>query len=180
MTAFGGTIDSPSASPPAEFSTGDFYGNFIQVIVVLAVVIGLIVLTIRFLATRNKRWSGDRSLRVHAGLALGQNKSLQIIEIGDAVYIVGVGDNISVLDKIEDQERIDALISSLETKPSASAGAVVSAVAKTLARVRNRGRGAPEAESWETNEAFRDLLNQKLKGIGSRKDRLKDWMEEDQ
>ncbi|TLS49836.1 hypothetical protein FE782_22805 [Paenibacillus antri] len=176
---FGGSSDAPSVTAPADFSTGDFYGNFFQVIVVLAVVIGLIVVLIRFLAARNKRWSGDRSLQVHAGVPLGQNKSMQVVEIGDAVYIVGVGDNITLLDKIDDPERAEALLASLEAKPIPAAGTAVAALAGMIQGWRNRRRADPEPPEWQSNEAFKDLLSQKLKGVSARKDAMKDWMGEE-
>jgi len=179
VSTFGSSLDAPSASAPADFSTGDFYGNFIQVIVVLAVVIGLIVVLIRFLAARNKRWSGERSLQVHAGVPLGQNKSMQVVEIGDAVYIVGVGEDITLLDKIDDPERVEALIASLEAKPLPAAGTAVAALAGWIRGWRNRGRTDEEEPDWQSGEAFRDLLSRKLKGVSARKDAMKEWMEED-
>ncbi|HZG57878.1 flagellar biosynthetic protein FliO [Paenibacillus sp.] len=181
INTFGNSLDAPSASAPADFSTGDFYGNFIQVIVVLVIVIGLIVVLIRFLASRTKRWSGERALQVHAGVPLGQNKSLQVIEIGDAVYIVGVGEDITLLDKIDDPERVEALIASLEAKPAPAAGTAVAAVASVIRALRNRSKPSAEVEpQWQSTEAFRDLLSQKLKTGGARKEAMKTWMEEEE
>jgi flagellar protein FliO/FliZ len=176
VSTFGSSLDAPSDSLPPDI---DLAGTFIKVIVTLAVIVGLIVLLIRFLAAKNKRWSGERSLHVHAGVTLGQNKSLQVVEIGDAVYIVGVGEDITLLDKIDDPERAEALLSSLELKPSAAAGTAVAAMAQLLGRFRKPKPEEPAVESWQSNEAFRDLLSQKLKGIGNRKETMKAWMEED-
>jgi flagellar protein FliO/FliZ len=178
-STFGPSIDSPSASTPPEIPMGDLSGYFIQVIITLAVIIGLIVVLIRFLAAKNKRWSGERMLRVHAGVALGQHKSLQIVEIGDAVYIVGVGENITLLDKIEDPERADTLLASLEPKHGASTGAAFMTVAQIIGRFRKRSKTVPEDETRHSNEQFRDLLHQKLKGIGSRKEAMEHWLKED-
>ncbi|HZG77480.1 MAG TPA: flagellar biosynthetic protein FliO [Paenibacillus sp.] len=179
INTLGSSLDAPPATAPEGFTTGDFYGNFFQVIVVLAVVIGLIVVLIRFLAARNKRWTGDRSVQVHAGVPLGQNKSMQVVEIGDAVYIVGVGNDITLIDKIDDPQRVEALVASLEAKSAPAAGTAVAALAGLIQGWRNRRRPEPEQPEWQSNEAFKDLLNQKLKGVSTRKDALKEWMEED-
>ncbi len=179
VSTLGGSLETPPDAAPEAFSTGDFYGNFFQVIVVLAVVIGLIVVLIRFLAARNKRWTGGRSLHVHAGVPLGQNKSMQVVEIGDAVYIVGVGEDITLLDKIDDPERAEALLASLEARPAPAAGTAVAALAGLIRSWRNRGRPEPEQPEWQSNEAFKDLLNQKLKSVSTRKDAMKEWMEEE-
>src|SRR5690606_36997161 len=103
-STFGSSLDETSGASVPDFSAGDFYSNFIWVIVVLVVLIGLIVVLIRFLAARNKLWSGGGSLQVHAGLPLGQNKSMQVVEIGDTVYVIGVGENITLLDKVDAPE----------------------------------------------------------------------------
>jgi flagellar protein FliO/FliZ len=177
VSTFGSSLGE--SSEPPQVPPMDFTGNFIEVIVTLAVIVGLIVLLIRFLAAKNKRWSGERSLRVHAGVTLGQHKSLQIIEIGDAVYIVGVGENVTLLDKIDDPQRAFDLLSSLEVKPSAAAGTIVTTLAQILGRLRKPTPAQPEVESWQSNEAFRDLLSKKLQGIGNRKETMKAYMEED-
>jgi len=177
VATFGDSIQTPDAAPPSDFSTGEFYGSMIQVVVVLAVVVGLIVVLIRFLAGRNKRWSGKRSLLVHAGVPLGPNKSLQIVEIGDAVYVVGVGENVTLLDKIDDPEKTEALLAALDPSPAPTAGGAITALTQWIAS--RRKRPPSEETEWQANEAFRDLLSQKLKGI-QRKEAMKEWMEEEE
>lgn len=175
---FGGGGEAPT--PADAFTAGDFYGNFLQVIVVLAVIVGLIVVLIRFLAQRSKRWSGERSLQVHAGVPLGQNKSMQVVEIGSAVYIVGVGDDVTLLDKIDDPDRAAALIAALEAKPASAAQGAASVV--SFIRGLRRGGQPPEEQEWQSNqEAFRELLAQKLNRNGAKKDAAsRSWSEDEE
>ena len=56
------------------------------------------------LSQRNRGWGTNRALRSLGGIPLGQNKSLQVVELSGRVYIVGVGDNITLLDKIDEPE----------------------------------------------------------------------------
>ena len=53
---------------------------------------------------RNRGWGTNRALRSLGGIPLGQNKSLQVVELSGRVYVVGVGDSITLLDKIDDPE----------------------------------------------------------------------------
>lgn len=178
---FGNDIDAPLDPITPGFSTGDFYSSLIQVIVVLAIIIGIIIVLIRYLAMKSKRWSGERSLRIYAGVALGQNKSLQIIEIGNAVYIVGVGDTITLLDKIDDPVRAGELLSSLVARSAPSAaGTAAAALSQWTAKWRSRRKPPNEDDELHNNEAFRELLEKKLKGVSSRKDAVKSWTEEDE
>ena len=161
-----------------ELLPGNFYGSFLQVIIALAVIVGLIVLVIRFLAVKNKQWTGNRALQVHAGIALGQHKSLQIVEIGGTLYIVGVGESISLIDKIDDEERAAALLSLLAAKPAPGFGSASELLGKWL-RGRRKAEPTVETKPTDTNEAFRALLQEKLQSLGNRKDTLKAWMEEE-
>lgn len=175
---FGGTAEP--IGDMTGFSPGDFYGNIINVLIVLAVVVGLIVLLIRFLAAKTSRWSAGRQLRIHAGVQLGQNKSLQVVEIGDTIYIVGVGENITLIDRIDDPEKARALAEAL-TSQAASATAGFGGAAALLRRLRERGTSrAPEAEDELSAEAFRDLLASKLNAAGSRREEMKSWKKEEE
>ena len=46
------------------------------------------------------------SIRSLGGVPLGQNKSIQIVEIGHSLFVVGVGENIQLLDKIIDADEV--------------------------------------------------------------------------
>src|SRR5690606_3531265 len=67
-------------------------GTLITFFIVLAIIIGLIIFTLKFLAQKNQAWSQAKSLRHLGGIAVGQNKSVQLIKIGSHVYVVGVGE----------------------------------------------------------------------------------------
>lgn len=44
------------------------------------------------------------------GIQLGQQKSVQVIRVGDRFFIVGVGDSIQLLDEIRDEAEIQQLV----------------------------------------------------------------------
>ncbi|MFD2878761.1 flagellar biosynthetic protein FliO [Paenibacillus rhizoplanae] len=52
-----------------------------------------------------------RSIRTLGALGLGPNKSIQIIELGSSLYLIGVGDDISMMDKITDPAEVALIIS---------------------------------------------------------------------
>ena len=78
----------------------------------------LIILVIKWLFT-SVIGDGDESctslVRRHT---LGQNKSLQVVELSGRVYIVGVGDNITLLDKIDEPEEALAVMDAIEQQNS--------------------------------------------------------------
>ncbi|WP_274361471.1 flagellar biosynthetic protein FliO [Paenibacillus thermotolerans] len=179
MNRFSGTSLWLSAEAPPEtlgsgFDATNFYGSILQVIIALAVIIGIIVLLIRFLAKRNKQWAANRSMRILGGVTLGQNKSMQIVEIGDAVYIVGIGDNITLLDKISEPEAVEELLLSIEGTRSAASAPFSFDLSRWMSQLRAGGAKAEEKEEMDSAVAFKDLLQSRLKNVTNRKDLLRD------
>src|SRR4051794_4510817 len=92
--------------------------NLLNVIIVLAVIVVLIVLLIRFLGRRNQSLMSGRSIRTLGAMGLGPNKSVQIIELGSSLYMIGVGENISILDKVTDPDEVALIINAFEDQTS--------------------------------------------------------------
>lgn len=72
-----------------------------------------------------KRWftprfdGGDRPVKVLANVHLGVKKSVSLVEVPGAILVLGIaGDNISLLDKIEDEEIIEKFKNSGSEKPA--------------------------------------------------------------
>jgi len=148
--------------PPAEMvGTTSIVGNLIWVIVSLIIVIGLIVFVIKFMAGRSRIWGANRSLRSLGGVALGQNKSLQVVDIAGQLYIVGVGEDVRLLDKIEDPEQAEAIIQLLEhpSPPMWNTAAALS----FMNRLRSRTAGGNVQETSPIgDDDFRSMLQNKL------------------
>jgi flagellar protein FliO/FliZ len=177
FTAVGVGLDSgtdPGSGPPIV-STGDLYGNMITVIISLVFIIGIIVFLIKFLAQKNRRWTKDRSLRIIAGVALGQNKTLQIIEIGESIYIIGVGENITLIDKINDVNQVEALLQSFDND-SMNSSQPFTTLNQFIRKIRNNAGSS--AEEQVSNDTFRELLKVKLRNTDDRRADMKSWLED--
>lgn len=154
--------------------TGDLLANLVWVIVAMAIVITLIILVIRWLSARSRTWgSPNRSLRSLGGLTLGQHSSMQVVELAGRVYIVGVGEQVTLLDKIEDPEQAAAVIEALEKQASQ-----VWSPKELTGLFRRRPNAAGRSEDRETAGAaheagdFQQLLISKLNRQTDRKEQL--------
>ncbi|PZD93335.1 hypothetical protein DNH61_22095 [Paenibacillus sambharensis] len=138
-------------------------GSLVWVIIALLLVIGLIVLFIKFLSGRSRAMGINRSLRTLGGVGLGQNKSMQVVDIGGLLYVVGVGENVTLLDKIDDPGQAEAIISMLEGQQSEGWNA--SGFVAVLNRLRGRsGEEEPQGKGTTMDaESFRTILQDKLK-----------------
>jgi len=164
---------SGGENAPPDIPDGmDALGSAVWVIVALVIVIILIVFTLRFLSSRTRAWGQNRSLRSLGGIALGQNKSLQVIEVGGKVYLVGVGENVTLIDRIDDAEEAGRLIAILENPAPQPMG--IPLFGEWLNRKRG-GRKDPEAEGWNVSE-FEAMLRSNLERQAGRKQQFESLM----
>ncbi len=166
----------------ADFTTGlapdEMFRSLVQVIVVLILIIGMIIVTIKLLAKGKGAMSGH-SMRLLGGMALGQNKTLQLVEIGNAIYILGVGENIQLIQKIEDADEIELLLHRMSaTSAETSLHARFSAVVQQLFRRSDDQADNIDAEHI-SGSSFQQVFHDKMKRVSGRKRLLDDWMNEE-
>jgi flagellar protein FliO/FliZ len=90
--------------------------DFIKMFAALAFVLFLIYLLLKFVTKRNRLFQQGQSIVNLGGTSLGQSKSIQIIKVGNRVLVVGVGDSISLLKEIDDDDEREHLIDEFERK----------------------------------------------------------------
>ena len=97
-------VEDASAS-----NTGSIVINILKIIFALALVLLLIYLLLTFLKRKNNKSVHSSALENLGGLSVGQQKSIQIIRIGEKVYAVGIGNDVNLLDEITDKDVIKQL-----------------------------------------------------------------------
>ncbi|MFF2888086.1 flagellar biosynthetic protein FliO [Paenibacillus sp. NPDC057967] len=163
----------------ANTSPGELLGNMVWVMVALAIVITLIILVIKWLSRRNQLWGANRSMRSLGGIALGQNSSIQVVEIGGRVYIVGVGQQITLIDKFLDAEEAAELIASLDNQSNTAWSP--KDLTNMVKQWRNRHSAQPEPgkEQWNSSSSsFEQMLQNKLNKQSDRKQQLEDMLQD--
>ncbi|EIT85094.1 flagellar biosynthetic protein [Fictibacillus macauensis ZFHKF-1] len=94
-----------------EQSTKDLYGNgfvaMFKVIAALIFVIGLLYGVLKFLKKRSKGFKEKQGMNTLVGVGLGGNKSIQAVKVGSAVFIVGIGENITLLKEVVDPQEVE-------------------------------------------------------------------------
>lgn len=78
--------------------------ELVKMFFALLLVLGLIYVLLKFLKKRNKIFNQVKALENLGGISVGQNRSIQIIRIGDRLYLVGVGENVEMLQEITDED----------------------------------------------------------------------------
>lgn len=166
-------MNNPQESPP--FS-GDInlWGNLFTVIVVLGLIIALIILLVRFLGKRNRYLSQSHAIRTLGAIGLGPNKSLQVIEIGGSIYLVGVGEDISLVDKISNPDEVASLVQAFEHEGMELAG-----LSSTLSGLISRFRKEPPREEEELDGvAFHEVFQSQLRKMPDRKRQMEELLQD--
>lgn len=90
--------------------------DFVKMIFALVFVLLLIYGALRFINKRNKWFDNGRSVENIGGTNLGNNKSLQLVKVGNSILVVGVGDSINLLKEITDEKEADLLLEAYKNK----------------------------------------------------------------
>lgn len=75
----------------------------------LAIILVLIYGLAKFVNKKTKSFSENRAIATIGGVSVGNNRSVQVVKIGDRVLVVGVGETVELLKEISDQEEIEKL-----------------------------------------------------------------------
>ena len=93
-----------------------------QLVFYTLLIAALIYGLIKFLASRQRGMQSQRAVQVMGGSPLGQNKSLQLVKVGGSFYLIGVGNEVTLIKEFSNEEEIAILEEDLDQqRPSASA-----------------------------------------------------------
>ncbi|MEH7356579.1 flagellar biosynthetic protein FliO [Neobacillus drentensis] len=107
---------SPSSTKVADSGSPTVFPLFIKLILSFFLVIVLLIGLLRFLSKRSRHMQTNGLVLPLGGQVLGNNKSLQVLLIGQTIYIVGVGENVTILRSISQGEEYQHLLESYENQ----------------------------------------------------------------
>ncbi|MFD1177203.1 flagellar biosynthetic protein FliO [Paenibacillus puldeungensis] len=160
-----------SGQPPYNGDV-NLWGNLVTVIVVLGLILVLIVVLIRFLGKRNRLLTQSQSIRTLGAIGLGPNKSLQVVEIGGSIYLIGVGEDISLVDKISDSAEVALMVQAFEEERTEFAG-FASVMSGLISRFKKE---QPQEEELE-GTAFHEVFQSQLKKMPNRKRQMEELLQ---
>ncbi|WP_442600935.1 flagellar biosynthetic protein FliO [Paenibacillus sp. KN14-4R] len=159
-----------------KYNSGlDNFVMLLKVIGVLLLMLALFYVTIKLLSKKNRLTRSGRSVRSMGGVPLGPNKSIQIVELGHFLYIVGVGNDIRVLDKIEDPEEIAYITEVLAER---TASPQFPSVAQWLQKLQKKKEDPPIEE--DLTASFQQVLVEKMQHTQSRNKRVEQILQQKQ
>jgi flagellar protein FliO/FliZ len=111
-----GEKKSTSPTPKiVDSQSPSIFPLFIKFILSFILVIGLLFVLLRFLSKRGRLQTNGPVLPL-GGHMLGNNRSVQVVLIGQTIYIIGVGETISLLRSLSHGEEYQHLLESYENQ----------------------------------------------------------------
>lgn len=104
-----GSADEGTVEETEKQTSFSFF-DFLKMIFALVFVLMLLYLLLKLLNRKFKLPQESKYLQNLGGVSLGQNKSVQMIKIGNRILILGVGETIELLREIEDEEEYKEII----------------------------------------------------------------------
>ena len=90
-------------------TTGVTFFDLIRTAVATVFVIAMLLFLLKFINKKSRAYQSGNIIKNLGGTNLGSNKSIQVVRIGEQLFIVGVGENVQLLKEItepEDRKRI--------------------------------------------------------------------------
>lgn len=162
----GGISTSTPNAQPGNETSGEAFGSgpsgwtfILQVLFSLGLIVVLIYLLLRFLGNKNlNNFNQNGPVKVISTVPLGNGKNLQIVMIADALYLLGVGNDVNLIRYIPNGEEADLILSEVEMNPP-NRGLLQSLLA--LRKKQDQQDQELILENEKVNDTFEKLLGQK-------------------
>ena len=150
-------------SPTADTS---LIGIIVKLIFYTLLILVMIYGLIKFLALRQQKMQPNQAVKLMGGTPLGNNKSLQLVKVGEKVLLIGVGDQVSLIKEISDVDEINSIEKSLEKQPTPLTNSL-STFIKDKISSRN------ETKTSTISGGFEQLFKQSLTKQKAKQEKLK-------
>ena len=131
--------------------------DLIKMVFALFLILALIYILLKFLNKRNKMFNQVKALENLGGIAVGPSKSIQIVRVGNKLYLVGVGDNVQLLEEIEEDSLKEDIIQSFKEQPELKPENILSFF--------QRKTNQEAAESNNSGVNFKNLFSSELEKL---------------
>lgn len=133
--------------------------DYIKMVLALIFVIALLYGILKFINSRNNKYQQTQLMQNLGGISLGQQKSVQLIKVGESLYLVGVGDDVHILKEVIDTSEKQLLLSLYNEKQELSAQ--VPYIAELFSKLKGRqSEQQVEAPDKEFKEEFQKRLTE--------------------
>lgn len=148
--------------------------DYVRMIFALLFVVLLLYGLLRFVNSRNKTFQQNSLIQNLGGVGVSQGKSVQLLQVGNSLFLVGIGEDITLLKEIEDSEEKEKLTKIYEEKQDI-VGKTVPYITELVQRLKESTSSQPKSND-KKDPSFNETFQKKLREVKKdRSDVLEDW-----
>lgn len=157
-------------TPLAGYEDQNLFLMLLQLFLALGFVLFLIYMLLKFMNNRSRSFQGNRTIQTLGGTGVGQNRSVQIVRVGDRILVVGVGETVQLLQEITDPEEVERL-----SKPTEGGEFYEQPMSKLTAFLK---RDQSDQGPSRQEDAFRSMLNREMDDVKQSQNKIHSAMKE--
>ncbi|WP_194483515.1 flagellar biosynthetic protein FliO [Psychrobacillus lasiicapitis] len=162
-------VNEEASTNPVSVTVWDYVKMIFALLFVVLLLFGLL----KFVNSRNKTFQHNQLIQNLGGVGVSQGKSVQLLQVGNSLFLVGIGEDITLLKEIEDPEEIEKLTKIYEEKQDI--GKTVPYISELVHRMKENV-SSKSKNNEQKNPSFNETFQKKLREIKKdRSDVLKDW-----
>ncbi|AWE06687.1 flagellar biogenesis protein [Lysinibacillus sp. 2017] len=164
--------DDTESSESSSVSMGPW--EYIKILLALVFVIGLLLFVLKFLNKRNIKYQQNSVIKNVGGMSVGPQKSVQLLLIGNKIYVVGVGEDVHLLKEIDAQQDVEQLVKQIESNQSTAM------TTPYIAELFKKFNKKDQPKDISDNTKFNDMFNEKIGQLKQeRSDEIERWKEQE-
>lgn len=171
------------AEPAAEKDTvvsaaGDVSAwEYIKMILALLFVVTLFYALMKFLNKKNLKYQHNQMVQNLGGMSLGAQKSVQLLQVGKSLYLVGVGEDVQLLREITDPQEVEQLLALYNERQEFASSSPY--IAELLSKFKKNPKEM-STQVGQNQDSFGELFEKKITEIKQgRSDELEKWKQKE-
>ncbi|MET4559172.1 flagellar protein FliO/FliZ [Lysinibacillus parviboronicapiens] len=159
-------------SAAGDVSTWEYIKMVLALIFVVALFYGLM----KFLNKRNLTFQRNQMVQNLGGLSLGAQKSVQLLQVGKSLYLIGVGEDVQLLREITDPQEVEALLALYNERQEYAATSPY--IAELFSKFKKKNTHSSTTQ--QNQDSFGELFEKKISEIKQeRSEELEKWKQKE-
>jgi flagellar protein FliO/FliZ len=146
--------------------------DFVKMIFATIFVVALLYFLLKFINKKSNGYKNNQLVQNIGGTSLGANRSVQIIKVGNRLFVLGVGESIQLIREIDNEEEASQIISEYNNRMDQ-----LIQPSDIVTKVMNRVKGMKTKKGDTNEDSFSSILSKQLEDISKGRKKLYDEIE---
>lgn len=156
--------------------------DYTKIVLSLLFVVALLFGVLKLVNRNNKKYQSNQLLQSLGGLSLGQSKSIQLVKIGNSLFIMGVGDDVHIIKEITDEKEQQYLLKLHDEKQvlASQLPYVAELIGNMKEKFTQKNGMNKSQQTKEKTSDFKSELDKKLAKIKKdRQNNIDEWQQKE-